>query len=208
MHHELEQPSYAPDALEPAIPRAWVEGQLAVQRECHERLGLLLSGTPWATVEIEDILRRVHEFPADQREPVRAAAAGYLNHTLLLNELDPDDGGGEPNYELLDLIESTFGSFPEYQAATRTSVNELQGEGWVWLVWDGRGIGLLSTQGETNPHESHRAPLLGIDLFEHARGSHPDRDSYLHALWKVIDWRVVAERLLEAQESTREHKPL
>jgi Fe-Mn family superoxide dismutase len=202
MPFRLHPLPYHPSALEPHFDAAWIESQRRRQEVFVERLNALLAGTEWADAHVEAVLRRLHEIPEDLREQVGESAGGHLNHTLLFGELGPD-GGGEPGYEFLDDIERDFGSFPSFQKAVASACNELPGEGWVWLVWNGRALELVPTALEHNPLDRHRQPLLGIDLWKHAYESFPDRSTYLDTFWHVVDWRVVGERFLEAEELSR-----
>jgi Fe-Mn family superoxide dismutase len=202
MPHSLRPLPYAASALEPHFDERWVASQRSWQERHVERLNSLLAGTQWAEVHVEDLLRRLHELPPELREPVRESAGGHLNHSLLLSGLGPD-GGGEPGYEFLEDIERDFGTFPAFQQAVFKAADELAGQGWVWLVWNGRGLELATTELERNPLDRHHAPLLGVDLWEHAYEGFADRASYLAALWHVVDWRVIGERFLEAEEVSR-----
>ena len=46
-------------------------------------------------------------------------------------------------------------------------------------------------------HLAGGTPILVVDVFEHAymMDYQVDRQAYLAALWKVIDWKTVAQRL-------------
>lgn len=202
MPFSLHQLPYDGSALEPHFDEEWIASQRRWHQSYAERLDSLLSGTEWVHVPVESLLRRLQELPADLREPVRENAGGHLNHTLLFSGIGPD-GGGEPGYEFLDDIERDFGSFPAFQKTVSNASAELAGEGWIWLVWNGQKLELMSTELERNPLDRHHQPLLGIDLWQHACERFPDRAAYLEALWHVVDWRVVGERFLEADEVFR-----
>jgi Fe-Mn family superoxide dismutase len=203
MSFRLRQLPYDDSALEPHFDEEWIAGQRRRQEVYARQLEDLLAGTEWADVHVEALLLRLQELPEELRGPVAENAGGHLNHALLFAGIGPD-GGGEPGYELLDDIERDFGSFPGLQKAVASASASLAGEGWVWLVWNGRTLELVPTELERNPLDRHRRPLLGIDLWEHAHERlFADRASYVEALWHVVDWRVVAERFLEAEEVSR-----
>lgn len=204
MSHRLADLPYAETALEPHLSAEWVERQRDWQQRYVARLDSLLAGTEWESVPTEKLLHRLHDLPADLRDPVREAAGGHLNHHLLWQSLGPD-GGGEPGYELLDDIEASFGSFPAFQAAVRSAAESRADEGWVWLVWNAGDLEVVATELEHTPLDHQRAPVLGIDLWAHAyEGIYPDRGAYVDAIWHVVDWRAVAERFLAAEEASRE----
>jgi Fe-Mn family superoxide dismutase len=203
MAHRLNDLRYPADALEPHLGEAWVRRQREWHGSYVDRLNSLLAGTGFEDLHVEELLRRLRELPEELREPVRENAGGHLNHTLLMTGLSPD-GGGEPGYEFLDDIEAEYGSFPSFQAAVLSAAEALDGEGWVWFVWNGHALDLVASELEHNPIDRHHTPLLGVDLWEHACDGFPSRAAYLHAFWNVVDWRTVAERFLEAEEVSRE----
>ena len=70
------------------------------------------------------------------------------------------------------------------------------GSGWAWLVKDADGLAVVSTANQDNPVTAGKAPLLGVDVWEHAyylnyQNRRPD---YLDAWWNVVDWDGVAKR--------------
>lgn len=63
---------------------------------------------------------------------------GHLNHTLFWENLAPKSaGGGEPpSGALSQAINTTYGSFEEFQKKMNTALAGIQGSGWAWLVKD------------------------------------------------------------------------
>ena len=64
----------------------------------------------------------------------------------------------------------------------------------------GSGVELISTPNQDNPLSDGKTPLLGVDVWEHAYylKYQNRRPEYLAAIWNVIDWDKVAERLAAA----------
>ena len=109
------------------------------------------------------------------------------------------DGGGEPEGELADAINATFGSLDELKKAVNDGGVNRFGSGWSWLVHDGTGLAVYSTANQDSPIMQSDEPLLGIDVWEHAyylkyQNRRPD---YLEAWWNVVNWPAVAERYAE-----------
>ena len=106
------------------------------------------------------------------------------------------DGGGEPDGDLADAINSAFGSFDDFKAKMKeTGVNQF-GSGWAWLVHDGSGLAVVGTPNQDNPISQGQTPLLGVDVWEHAyylkyQNKRPD---YIDAWWNTVNWSKVAER--------------
>jgi Fe-Mn family superoxide dismutase len=111
-----------------------------------------------------------------------------------------DQSSGEPGGELGQAISSAFGSFADLQAKVKeTGVNQF-GSGWSWLVRDASGLAVVGTANQDNPISDGKAPLLGVDVWEHAyylkyQNRRPD---YIDAWWNVVDWSKVAERFSAA----------
>jgi Fe-Mn family superoxide dismutase len=154
-----------------------------------------LDGTEWAETPVEEILTNLSALPADKQGPVRNNAGGHYNHSLFWESMGPD-GGGEPTGALAEAIGSTFGGFSDFQAQLKAAGVGRFGSGWAWLVHDGSGLAIVSTPNQDNPISEGKAPLLGVDVWEHAyylkyQNRRPD---YLDAWWGTVKWDKVAER--------------
>ena len=154
-----------------------------------------LEGTEFADKSVEDVLTSLSSLPSDKQGPVRNNAGGHYNHTLFWESMSPG-GGGEPSGALGDAIASKFGSFSDFQGALKAAGVGRFGSGWAWLVHDGSGLAIVSTPNQDTPLSDGKAPLLGVDVWEHAyylkyQNRRPD---YLDAWWNTVNWDKVAER--------------
>lgn len=154
-----------------------------------------LEGTEFADKSVEDVLTSLSSLPSDKQGPVRNNAGGHYNHTLFWESMGPG-GGGEPSGALGDAIASKFGSFSDFQGALKAAGVGRFGSGWAWLVHDGSGLAIVSTPNQDTPLSDGKAPLLGVDVWEHAyylkyQNRRPD---YLDAWWNTVNWNKVAER--------------
>ena len=154
-----------------------------------------LEGTEWADKPIEDVIRDLQKIPEDKRGAVRNNGGGHLNHTLFWNFMSPQ-GGGAPSGDLAAAIDAKFGSFDAFKADFKAAGVNQFGSGWAWLVKDADGLKVVSTANQDNPVTNGMAPLLGVDVWEHAyylnyQNRRPD---YLDAWWNVVDWAGVAQR--------------
>jgi superoxide dismutase, Fe-Mn family len=128
---------------------------------------------------------------------------GHTNHTLFWENLAPSNsgGGGSPSGKLGSAIERDFGSFETLQGQVNTALAGIQGSGWAWLVKD-KTAGTLQvvTRANQDPVAGNYVPLLGIDAWEHAYYlQYQNRKAeYFKAIWNVINWGKVAERLEKA----------
>jgi Fe-Mn family superoxide dismutase len=153
-----------------------------------------LEGTEWADKSVEEVLQNLNAIPDDKRSAVRNNAGGHYNHSLFWQWMSPD-GGGEPDGELADAINSAFGSLDEFKGKLKAAGVGQFGSGWAWLVHDGSGLAVVSTPNQDSPISDGKAPLLGVDVWEHAyylkyQNRRPD---YLDAWWDVVNWPKVAE---------------
>lgn len=123
-------------------------------------------------------------------------AAQLWNHSFFWQCLSPD--GGAPEGELKERIDDEFGSVAEMaQAFTEEAVAHF-GSGWAWLVLDKDRPKITSLHDADTPAAHGFAPLLTIDVWEHAyyidyRNARPDYVKKL--LEKAIDWDFVANNL-------------
>ena len=72
------------------------------------------------------------------------------------------------------------------------------GSGWVWLSADKNGKLVITQQKNAeNPVTTGLTPLLTFDVWEHAYylDYQNRRADYLAALWQIVDWQVVEDRL-------------
>jgi Fe-Mn family superoxide dismutase len=188
---------YAFDALEPHIDARTME----IHHDKHHaayvaKLNDALAGTDLDGKPIEEILGDLSQVPEDKRTAVRNNGGGHYNHGLFWESMGPD-GGGEPAGDLKAAIDAAFGSFGDFQAKVKATGVAQFGSGWAWLVHDGSGLAVVGTPNQDNPISSGQAPLLGVDVWEHAyyllyQNRRPD---YLDAWWNTVNWDVVSSRL-------------
>ena len=183
-------------ALEPHID----EQTMRIHHDKHHKAyvdnaNAALAGTPLENASVEDIVADLSKVPEDKRGAVRNNGGGHLNHTLFWNFMSPQ-GGGAPSGDLAAAIDAKFGSFDAFKADFKAAGVNQFGSGWAWLVKDAEGLKVVSTANQDNPVTNGMAPLLGVDVWEHAyylnyQNRRPD---YLDAWWNVVDWAGVAQR--------------
>ena len=192
---------YPFDALEPHIDARTME----IHHDKHHaayvtNLNAALEGTPYAKQSLDTILTSLDSIPEDKRMAVRNNGGGHANHTLFWEIMGPN-GGGDPSGDLADAIADAFGGVSELKAAVNDAGVKRFGSGWTWLVWDGTGLEVKSTPNQDTPVMDGQAPILGIDVWEHAyylnyQNRRPD---YLEAWWNVVDWDAVAAKFAAAR---------
>ena len=196
MAYEVPDLPYDYDALEPHIDEATMRVHHDKHHQAYvDNANKALEGNEWADRPVESVVANVDLLPEDIRTAVRNNAGGHANHSLFWTIMSPD-GGGEPEGELADAINDTFGSVDELKKAVNDGGVNRFGSGWSWLVHDGTGLAVYSTANQDSPIMQSDEPLLGIDVWEHAyylkyQNRRPD---YLEAWWNVVNWSAVAER--------------
>jgi superoxide dismutase, Fe-Mn family len=195
MPYEVPPLPYDYNALEPHID----EETMHLHHDKHHQAYVTnankaLEGTEWADKPVEEVLKNLSSLPNDKQGPVRNNAGGHYNHSLFWEWMSPD-GGGEPDGDLAEAINSVFGSFDEFKSQFKAAGVGRFGSGWAWLVHDGSGLAIVSTANQDNPISDGQTPLLGVDVWEHAyylkyQNRRPD---YLDAWWDTVNWSKVAE---------------
>ncbi len=193
MAHLFPALKYAFDALEPHIDAFTMETHYYKHHQTTvDNLNKALAGTDGETLSLQELLANVSKYPA-----ARNSAGSHYNHSQYWEILSPD-GGGEPAGALAEAINTCFGSFNVMKEKMNAAGLARFGSGWAWLIVKDGTLDVCSTPNQDNPlmdtAEVKGTPVLGIDVWEHAyyikyQNRRPD---YLHAIWNVIDWNVVA----------------
>ncbi len=209
-HLSLEPPviPYNFSDLEPVLSRdSLVFHFLRHQRVCHDRLRLLIGDSTLAQLDLTQIVRLTAHDPA-QHEIFRWAAEAW-NHTLYWQSMRPR-GGGAPHGAVAEQIRRCFDSYERFAREFRELASSHFGSGWLWLVWRGDALALLTTCNAANPLTSGDVPLLALDLWEHAYylDFQNRRAAYVSAfLEDLVNWEC-ANRALAAPDGTGVRAPL
>ena len=201
MAFELPKLNYSYDALEPHIDAKTMEIHYSKHHNGYTtKLNDAIKGTDLENKSIEEILSNVSKHSA----AVRNNGGGYYNHCLYWEIMSPN-GGGEPNGELAQMINDSFGSFEKFKDEFSNAAATQFGSGWAWLCYEDGKLSVCSTPNQDNPlmdvTNCNGTPILGIDVWEHAyylnyQNRRPD---YINAFFNVIDWNKVAEKLNAAK---------
>lgn len=133
---------------------------------------------------------------------IKFNGGGHLNHSIFWKNLSPL--GGEPSSDLLAKINESFTSMEDMKQRMSNAAVAVQGSGWAWLGYcretDRLRIATTSNQDPLEP-STGLVPLFGIDVWEHAyylqyKNVRPD---YVKAIWKIVNWTDLSERLTTAR---------
>jgi len=190
------------EALEPHIDAT----TMVIHHDKHHgayvaNLNKALEGNPLADKPIEAILADLSAVPEAIRAAVRNNGGGHFNHSLFWKLLSPV-GGGRPSGSLATAMDRELGGFDTVKAELIKAGLGRFGSGWAWLSLGKDGKLLISsTANQDSPISEGQKPLLGIDVWEHAYylKYQNRRADYLEAIFKVLDWKVVAARYEEVK---------
>lgn len=189
----LPKLDYAFDALEPHIDAKTMEIHYSKHHATYvDKLNDSLKGhDDFLNMDIVEVITNLDKLPEDIRTTVRNNGGGHANHSFFWMILSPS-GGGEPTGKLAQEINKTFGSFEDFKAKFKEAALSRFGSGWAWLCYQDGGLHICSTpnQDSTVMEDKSHAPLLGLDVWEHAyylkhQNRRPD---YVDAFWNVVDW--------------------
>ena len=210
---------YAPEALEPVISARTLEFHHGKHLATYvKNLNAAIEGTPLAELPLEEIIVKAVE---GGLTAVFNNAGQVLNHEMYFAQFAPagkalpfaevfcegsERGGSGANgkplpaklVSLKTAIEAAFGSVDAFKSQFAAAGAGVFGSGWVWLQADSTGaLSIAKYTGADNPVAHGLKPLLTFDVWEHAyyldyQNRRPD---YLAALWQILDWKVVADRL-------------
>ena len=159
------------------------------------KLNAAIEGTELADKSIEDILKNVSKHSA----AVRNNGGGHYNHSLFWTIMKKN-GGGNPSGALANAINSSFGSFEQFQKQFSDAAGARFGSGWAWLISSNGKLEITSTPNQDNPlmdvADKKGTPILGLDVWEHAYylKYQNKRPEYIQNWWNVVNWDAVAER--------------
>jgi Fe-Mn family superoxide dismutase len=167
---ELPDLPYAYHALAPFVSAA----TLTTHHDKHHRayvdkVNALTGNTDLGGMTLESIVQQ--SALRAGREPQMVAlfnnAAQAWNHAFYWNSLRPKDTRG-PQGGLAARIRSDFGDLETFANALKSAATGHFGSGWAWLIFDGGALRIVTTANADTPIVHGQAPLLVIDVWEHA----------------------------------------
>ncbi|UWE02359.1 superoxide dismutase [Laceyella sacchari] len=198
---ELPALPYTFDALEPHIDAQTME----IHHNRHHatyvnNLNAALEGVEVNATSVEALISDLNALPENVRTAVRNNGGGHANHSLFWEILSPN-GGGEPIGEVAQAIADTFVSFDNFKKQFTDAAAKRFGSGWAWLVVKDGKLAVTSTPNQDSPLMEGAAPILGLDVWEHAYylKYQNKRPAYIEAFWNVVNWNEVNRRYLAAR---------
>lgn len=196
MSYELPSLPYAFNALEPHIDARTMEIHYTKHHQGYvNNLNKALEGhEDLAKKPAQYLVAHLSDLPEEVRAAVRNNGGGHVNHSFFWPSMSPK-GGGKPDGQLSKSIEEVFGSFDAFKEQFTAAAMGRFGSGWAWLCADKQGkLIVTSTANQDNPLTDGLAPLLGLDVWEHAYylNYQNRRADYVAAWWNVVKWDYVS----------------
>lgn len=190
----LPKLDYAYDALEPYIDAKTMELHYTKHHQTYiDNLNAALKDYPELQQKtLEELLTNLSALPEKIRTAVQNNGGGHLNHSEFWHWLNK--AGGKPGGKVHEEIIKAFGSFEAFKEQFSAAAKSRFGSGWAWLSFDKSGtIVISSTANQDTPVSQGMAPILGLDVWEHAYylKYQNRRVDYIEAWWHVVNWDYV-----------------
>ncbi|MBI2419281.1 MAG: superoxide dismutase [Ignavibacteriales bacterium] len=193
---ELPALPYAYTDLEPHIDAATMEIHHTKHHQAYvNNLNAAIETNKIEVESLEALMGNVSKLPA----AVRNNGGGHYNHSLFWSVMKPN-GGGAPEGQLADAINSTFNSLDELKTKFNNAAMTRFGSGWAWLVLSDNKLVVTSSPNQDNSlmdiSEVKGTPVLGLDVWEHAYylKYQNKRNEYVANWWNTVNWEEVARR--------------
>ena len=114
--------------------------------------------------------------------------AGAFLHAKYFSQFTP--AGTQPNGAILDFIVQHHTSWEKFKEKFAKTAMGIQGSGWVYLARNGEIKTIVN-------HEIRQDIVLLVDWWEHAWALdyQSKKDKYLENIWKIMDWRIIEQRI-------------
>ena len=189
---EMIQLPYGQDALSPVISEETIAYHYGKHLQAYvNNLNALLPGSGFEDKTLEYIV--CHSEGAAFNN-----AGQILNHNMYFSQFRSPQENNVPTGKIAELIDRQFGSFEAFKAEFEKKGITLFGSGWVWLSADLEGQLYITQEiNAGNPVTKGLTPLLTFDVWEHAYylDYQNQRPAHLAALWQIINWDVVNDRI-------------
>jgi len=184
-------------ALEPHISARTMEFHYGKHHQAYvDNLNKLVSGTELETETLENIITKTTGKP--EQAAIFNNAAQTFNHNIFWSCLKPTATPMTPSAEVLEAINSSFGSLDEFFAELKKVALGQFGSGWAWVVTDGSKLQVMKTANGDNPLTHNLKPLFALDVWEHSYylDYQNKRADFVDAvLANLINWNYIHQNL-------------
>jgi Fe-Mn family superoxide dismutase len=193
---------YAENALEPYISAHTISYHYGKHHQAYvDAVNRLATGARLSGAPLEKII--ITTRGKQERADLFNNAAQVFNHDFYWKSMTPG-GGGAPKGPLADMIADAFKSYEGFQREFTDAAGSWFGSGWIWLVEDGGALKIVCTPNGDTPLGRGPAPLLTLDLWEHAYylDYQNRRGEYIEAfLQHLVNWEHAASLLNQSSQA-------
>ena len=187
---------YAEDALAPVISANTIGFHYGKHHKAYvDNLNKLCAGTEFAALSLTEIIKKTAGQP--DKAGIFNNSAQIWTHTFFWESLSPK-GGGKPSGRIADLIDRDLGGYDAFKVEFANAAMTQFGSGWAWLVAEKGKLSIRKTGNAETPVSGSAAPLLTIDVWEHAYylDYQNRRADFVGAvIEKLLNWDRANERL-------------
>ena len=177
---------YPYNALEPIIDEETVNIHY---NKHHKKYAENLNNLTNKNISLEQIPKRIEEFPLKDRGQILYNAGGVLNHNLYWQSLNKNPT--LPKGKLLNKINNDYGNFDNFKKVFINKSKNLVGSGYTFLVTDNNGnLTIINLPNQETPISYNLTPLFTIDLWEHAYylKYKNNRNTYIENIWDKVNF--------------------
>ena len=131
--------------------------------------------------------------------------SGHILHSIYWTIMTNPDTSGNPGSITGALISNYFGAFDEFKKQFITAAGKVFASGWAILGYNPyfRRLEILQAEKHENMTQWGIIPVLVCDVWEHAYylKYQNNRDEYINAWWRLINWAEAERRLIYAVQS-------
>ncbi|GAA5937911.1 hypothetical protein JCM10213_001931 [Rhodosporidiobolus nylandii] len=194
----LPKLAYAYDALQPAISAQIMELHHSKHHATYVANFNKAVEDLQAAAQAQDIKKQIALQAA-----IKFNGGGHINHSLFWENLAPTSNGGgafPSSGPLHEQVQKDFGGLDGLKKAVNAAALGIQGSGWAWLGYNPTTKKLEAVSTANQDPLLGYVPLVGIDMWEHAfyLDYKNVKQSYLDAIWGVVNWKEAEKRLAQA----------
>ncbi len=182
------------DALAPAISETTIAKHYGKHHKGYvDRVNALIADTPLKNATLEEIVRKTAGDP--KQRALFNAAAQTFNHDRYWESLSPHPG--KPSADLMKRIKADFGDLDALQKELIARGTAHFASGWVWLCARDGALAIMDTHDADSCILHGAAPLLVLDVWEHAYylDYWNERERHLRTIvGEALNWEGASER--------------